>query len=60
MSCMFTFVIASALYRHLNISCGCFGPAAEMISYATLIRAFLILLAATAAYTGFVLSTRKR
>ncbi|MFC1738396.1 MauE/DoxX family redox-associated membrane protein [Planctomycetota bacterium] len=45
MATMFTFVITSVLYRGLEISCGCFGPSAKgMISYATLIRACIILL----------------
>jgi putative oxidoreductase len=55
MAAMFTFVLASALYRGLDISCGCFGDSAEVISYSTLIRACLILLFSTAAYIGMVI-----
>lgn len=55
MGMMFTFVIASALYRGLDISCGCFSTSsAGKISYATLVRACLILVLSTLAYAGFV------
>ena len=46
LSVCFTFVQASALYRDLSISCGCFGGFAEdsgMVSYATLVRASAML-----------------
>ena len=44
MGAMFTFVLASALWRHLDISCGCFSSsAAGKISYATLIRSIVIM-----------------
>jgi putative oxidoreductase len=56
MAAMFTFVLASALYRGLEISCGCFGASdAELISYSTLIRACLILLFSLAAYICLVI-----
>lgn len=56
MAAMFTFVLASALYRGLEISCGCFGVSdAEIISYSTLIHACLILLFSFAAYTCVVI-----
>jgi putative oxidoreductase len=52
MAAMFTFVIASALYRGLEISCGCFKPSdPAIISYSTLLRAALILIFSIAAYT---------
>ena len=52
MTAMFTFVLGSALYHGLEITCGCFGASAtEIIGYSTLIRACLILLASIAAYT---------
>ena len=55
MAAMFTFVIASALYRGLDISCGCFSASgAGVIGYSTLIRACAILLASIAAYIGLV------
>jgi uncharacterized membrane protein YphA (DoxX/SURF4 family) len=55
MAAMFTFVIASALYRGLDISCGCFGTSgADIINYTTLIRACLILLFSIAAYIAAV------
>jgi uncharacterized membrane protein YphA (DoxX/SURF4 family) len=51
MGAMFTFVIASALYRGLNISCGCFSTSsAEQIGYTTLVRACVILLFSMFAY----------
>jgi len=51
MGAMFSFVISSALYRGLNISCGCFSAlSAEQIGYTTLIRALLILLLSMTAY----------
>lgn len=41
---MFAFVVGSALYRGLDISCGCFSSSAgDQISYMTLIRAIGIL-----------------
>jgi hypothetical protein len=51
MAAMFTFAIASALYRGLEISCGCFNPSdPAIISYSTLLRAALILIFSIAAY----------
>jgi len=56
MATMFTFVLASALYRGLDISCGCFSSSnAEIISYSTLMRSCLILLFSTAAYICVVI-----
>lgn len=56
MAVMFTFVLASALYRGLEISCGCFSASdAEIISFSTLIRACLILLFSLAAYIFVVI-----
>jgi len=55
MATMFAFVLASALYRGLEISCGCFSASgAGIISYSTLIRACAILLASIAAYISLV------
>ncbi|MHC4397412.1 MAG: MauE/DoxX family redox-associated membrane protein [Planctomycetota bacterium] len=51
MAAMFTFVLASALYQGLEITCGCFGTGAtEIITYKTLIRAIIILSAGFSAY----------
>lgn len=56
MTAMFTFVLASALYRGLEISCGCFSASdAGIISYSTLIRTCLILLFSLAAYVCVVI-----
>jgi len=56
MAAMFTFVLASALYRGLEISCGCFSASdTGIISYSTLIRACLILLFSLAAYICVVI-----
>ena len=53
MGAMFSFVIGSALYRGLNISCGCFSASSiEQIGYTTLIRALVIMLLSMAAYIG--------
>ncbi len=61
MGAMFTFVLASALWRHLDISCGCFSSsAAGKISYVTLIRAIVILLVSMAAYAGVILLQPKQ
>ncbi len=55
MGAMFTFVLASALYRGLNISCGCFSSSStEQIGYITLIRALVIMLISAAAYLSVV------
>lgn len=55
MCAMFSFVIASALYRGLNISCGCFSASsAEQIGYTTLIRALVIMLISAVAYLSIV------
>jgi hypothetical protein len=64
MAAMFAFVLGSAIYHHLNITCGCFGASAtEMVGYSTLIRACLILLFSMTAYIfsigGFSPSIRK-
>jgi len=56
MGVLFIFVLTSALYRHLDISCGCFSNAgAGKISYLTLIRAIVITLVSAAAYAGIIL-----
>jgi len=55
MAAMFTFALASALYRGLDISCGCFSASSsENISYTTLIRACLVLLLSLLAYVAVV------
>jgi hypothetical protein len=52
---MFTLVLASALYRGLDIRCGCFSTAgSDSISCATLIRACVILLLSILAYCSLV------
>jgi uncharacterized membrane protein YphA (DoxX/SURF4 family) len=50
---MFTFVIGSAMYRGLEISCGCFSESGA-IGYATLIRACAIMLVSIAAYITLI------
>lgn len=50
---MFTFVIGSAMYRGLEISCGCFG-ASGAIGYSTLVRAGAIMLVSIAPYIGVI------
>lgn len=56
MGVLFTFVLASALGRHLDISCGCFSSSvAGKISYMTLIRAIGITLLSAAAYGATLL-----
>jgi uncharacterized membrane protein YphA (DoxX/SURF4 family) len=61
MGVLFTFVLASALYRHLEISCGCFSNAgAGKISYLTLIRAIVITLVSAAAYAETILLAPKQ
>ena len=54
MAAMFTFVISSALYRGLQIGCGCFGSQGDIISYFTLVRACAILLVSILAYLGSI------
>jgi uncharacterized membrane protein YphA (DoxX/SURF4 family) len=55
MGAMFSFVIGSALYRGLNISCGCFSASSvEQIGYTTLIRALVIMLISAVAYLSIV------
>jgi uncharacterized membrane protein YphA (DoxX/SURF4 family) len=61
MGVLFTFVLSSALYRHLDISCGCFSNAgAGKISYLTLIRAIVITIISASAYVGTILLAPKR
>jgi uncharacterized membrane protein YphA (DoxX/SURF4 family) len=56
MGAIFSFAVASALHRGLNISCGCFSASsAEQIGYMTLIRALVIMLISAAAYLSIVL-----
>jgi hypothetical protein len=56
MGVLFTCVLASALWRHLDISCGCFSTSlAGKISYATLIRAGVITIGSAMAYAGTIL-----
>ena len=55
MGAMFSFAIGSALYRGLNISCGCFSSSSvEQIGYTTLIRACMIMLLGIAAYISVI------
>jgi len=57
MSAMFCFVLASALWRGLEISCGCFNPSsAGIIGYWTLARAAMLLFVSAAAYAQKVLA----
>ena len=56
MAAVFTFALSFALYHGLEINCGCFGASnTENISYATLIRACVILLLALLAYAVLML-----
>ena len=60
MGVLFMFVLGSALYRHLDISCGCFSNAGTgKISYLTLIRAIVITLVSVAGYAGTILLAPK-
>jgi uncharacterized membrane protein YphA (DoxX/SURF4 family) len=55
MGMLFTVVLASALWRQLDISCGCFSSsAAGKISYLTLIRAAAITLLSAGAYAAAI------
>lgn len=43
MAAMFTFVLSSALYQGLEITCGCFGNGStDIITYKTVVRAIVI------------------
>jgi len=54
-------VLVSALYRHHDISCGCFSTSsAGKISYVTLIRAIVITLLSAVAYAGTILRQPRR
>jgi uncharacterized membrane protein YphA (DoxX/SURF4 family) len=56
MGVLFAFVLGSALWRHLDISCGCFSTAASgKISYLTFIRAAVIAVVSAAGYAGAIL-----
>ena len=56
MAAMFSFVLGSALYHGLDITCGCFGAGStDIITYKTLMRAVIVLLASLAAYLYAVL-----
>jgi len=56
MGVLFMAILASALYRGLKISCGCFSTSrADAIDYSTLIRAGLILVLSLTAYLCLVL-----
>ncbi|MCX5645397.1 MAG: hypothetical protein NTZ17_12090 [Phycisphaerae bacterium] len=55
MGVLFTFVLGSALWRQLDISCGCFSSSAGKISYLTLIRAIVITVLSASAYGGTIL-----
>lgn len=51
MAAMFTFVLSSAIYRGLDISCGCFGASASgTINYSTVMRACILLIFSMVAY----------
>jgi putative oxidoreductase len=60
MCAMFIFVLASALWRGLEISCGCFNSSAQnVISYWTVIRAAALLLISAAIYIYAVIGEQK-
>lgn len=51
LAAMFTYVLGSALYHGLEITCGCFGAGAtDIITYKTLIRTIIILCACCIAF----------
>lgn len=55
MGAMFVYVVGSALWRGLEISCGCFGPSdASVIGYATLVRAAAIAVFSFCAYLCYI------
>ena len=61
MGVLFTYVLASALWRHLDISCGCFSSsAAGKISYLTLIRAAVIMLVSAGACAATIVLQPKQ
>ncbi len=62
MGVLFAFVLSSALWRQLDISCGCFSSsAAGKISYLTLIRAMAVALFSAGAYGATIfLQPRER
>jgi uncharacterized membrane protein YphA (DoxX/SURF4 family) len=61
MCAMFSLVLASALWRGLEISCGCFSSSAQnIISYWTLIRAVVLLLVCVAIYIYAVFSFEEK
>ncbi len=59
MAAMFAFVLGSALYRGLDISCGCFSTSTDKVSYITLIRAVVILLASLGTYAATIFCPRR-
>lgn len=60
MGAMFVYVIISALYQGLEISCGCFGAnSTDIINYTTLIRAGIVLLLALVGYALFIFEDKK-
>ncbi|MCE5185287.1 MAG: hypothetical protein LLF76_04080 [Planctomycetaceae bacterium] len=56
MGAMFTFVLGSAVYHHLDITCGCFGASStEIIGTTTIVRAVLIALFSLLAYFWIII-----
>ena len=55
MALMFTYVVSSAMYHDLEITCGCFGTGGDLINYWTLIRTIAILLLSLGAYLPLIL-----
>ena len=61
LAAVFVFAQASALYRGLEISCGCFSTSGSgFVNYATLIRTCLILLAAVTGYMCLLIFQGKK
>ena len=55
MAAMFTFVLGSALYHKLAITCGCFGASStEIIGLSTVLRAVLIAVFSMLAYLWLI------
>ncbi len=60
MAAMFTFVLGSAIYHGLSITCGCFGAGStDIIGISTVIRAIVIGFLSMFAYIGVIFSPAK-
>jgi len=58
MAALFTFTLSLAVYKGLEITCGCFGDNSEVVNFTTVLRAIGLMLLSAAVYAVSVFRPR--